>query len=277
MDALTAHRLHFAFTVMFHYLFPVVTMGLTLLIFVLKTKALRGDEAANVAARFWIKPLSVCFVMGVITGIPMEFQFGTNWSRFSKLSGGIIGQTLAMEGLFAFFLESTFIYLLLFEEKRFGPRGHWWSSFAVFIGTWLSGYFIVATNAWMQHPVGYRQLPAGTIELESLTALLINPWLIPQYAHIMLGATITGSFVLASIGSFYMLRGEHDAVVRSWMPVAVVVGFAASLATAFPVGDAHAKLVYKVQPAGFAAFCRRASSRASSRARRWPPPPRRST
>jgi cytochrome bd ubiquinol oxidase subunit I len=254
MDALTAHRLHFTFTIMFHYLFPVVTMGLTFLIFILKTKGVRGEQAANVAARFWVKPLAVCFVMGVITGIPMEFQFGTNWSRFSKFSGGIIGQTLAMEGVFAFFLESTFIYLLLFEEKRLGPRGHWWSSLAVFVATWLSGYFIVATNAWMQYPVGYRHLPDGTIELESLTAVLASSWLLPQYAHVILGATITGSFVLASIGSFYLLRGEHETVVRSWMPAAVVVGFAASVATAFPVGDAHAKMVYKHQPAGFAAM-----------------------
>jgi cytochrome d ubiquinol oxidase subunit I len=254
MDALTAHRLHFAFTVMFHYLFPVITMGLALLIFMLKTKGLRGDETASAAARFWIKPLAVSFVMGVATGIPMEFQFGTNWSRFSKFSGGIIGQTLAMEGVFAFFLESTFVYLLLFEEKRLGPRGHWGSSLAVFLGTWLSGYFIVATNAWMQHPVGYTSLPDGTIELASLTALLTNPWLVSQYAHVMLGTTITGSFLLASIGSFYLLRGEHQQVVRSWMPLAVVCGFAASSLTAFPVGDSHAKMVYRYQPAGFAAM-----------------------
>lgn len=154
MEALTLHRLHFAFTITYHYLFPQLTMGLALIIFILKTKARRGNEAANQAVRFWTKIFGVAFVMGVITGIPMEFQFGTNWSRFSQAAGGIIGQTLAMEGVFAFFLESSFLYLLLFGEKLIGQRGHWLASFALFVGTWLSGFFIVCTNAWMQHPVG---------------------------------------------------------------------------------------------------------------------------
>src|SRR5262249_29203553 len=191
MDQLNLHRLHFAFTVTYHYLFPQLTMGLALLIFIFKTRALRGDEASNDAVRFWSKILAVSFVMGVITGIPLEFQFGTNWARFSKYSGGIIGQTLAMEGVFAFFLESTFLYLLLFGEKLLGRRGHWFASLAVFVGTWLSGYFIVCTNAWMQHPVGYKVLADGSIQLESLWALLTNSWVFPQYLHTMMGTTIT--------------------------------------------------------------------------------------
>ena len=156
MSQLELHRLHFAFTIIYHYISPQLTMGLGLLIFVLKTWALRGDSTANKAVRFWAKIFGVAFVMGVVTGIPMAFQFGTNWARFSEASGGIIGQTLAMEGVFAFFLESTFLYLLLFGERRLGPRGHWWAALLVFAGTWLSGYFIVCTNAWMQHPVGYE-------------------------------------------------------------------------------------------------------------------------
>ena len=157
MDALTVHRLHFAFTVTFHYLFPQLTMGLALLILVLKTMALRtGNDHYNRAARFWAKIFAINFAMGVVTGIPMEFQFGTNWARFSKAAGGVIGQTLAMEGVFSFFLESSFLGAFLFGEKRLGPKAHWVSAFLVFAGSWLSGFFIVATDAWMQHPTGYR-------------------------------------------------------------------------------------------------------------------------
>src|SRR6185436_4834977 len=121
-DALTVHRLHFAFTVTFHYLFPQLTMGLAPLIVVLKTLALRpGGEHHDRAARFWAKIFAVSFVVGVVTGIPLEFQFGTNWAEFSRATGGVIGQTLAMEGVFSFFLESTFLGLFLFGEKRLGP------------------------------------------------------------------------------------------------------------------------------------------------------------
>jgi cytochrome bd ubiquinol oxidase subunit I len=254
MDQLSLHRLHFAFTVTYHYLFPQLTMGLALLIFILKTRGMRGNEAANDAVRFWSKILGVSFVMGVITGIPLEFQFGTNWARFSKYSGGIIGQTLAMEGVFAFFLESTFLYLLLFGEKLLGRRGHWLASLAVFVGTWLSGYFIVCTNAWMQHPVGYSVLPDGSIQLQSLWALLTNSWVFPQYLHTMMGTTITASFVVASLGAYYSLRQEHTAVVRAFMPVAIIVGFIASGLAAYPSGDANSKMVYKYQPVSFAAM-----------------------
>src|SRR5437762_12482238 len=148
-DALLMHRLHFGFTVTFHYLFPQLTMGLAPLIVLLKTMYLRTDNALyNRAARFWARIFGISFVMGVVTGIPMEFQFGTNWSHFSRVTGGVIGQTLAMEGMFAFFLESAFLGLFLFGEKRLSPRMHWLAAFAVFVGSWLSGYFIVATDAF---------------------------------------------------------------------------------------------------------------------------------
>jgi cytochrome d ubiquinol oxidase subunit I len=254
MEALTLHRLHFAFTVTYHYLFPQVTMGLALLIFVLKTMAIRGVPHANEAVRFWLKIFGVTFVMGVVTGIPMEFQFGTNWARFSESSGGVIGQTLAMEGVFAFFLESSFLYVLLFGEKRIGQRGHWIASLLLFVGTWLSGYFIVCTNAWMQHPVGYEAMADGTIRLASLSAMLTNPWAIAAWVHTMIGALITGSFVMAGIGAYYVLRGEHLPVARQWTAVAVITGLVASVAAAFPTGDIQAKLVHDEQPVTFAAM-----------------------
>ncbi len=254
MEALTIHRFHFAFTITYHYLFPQLTMGLALLIFILKTMALRGDPLANQAVRFWAKIFGVTFVMGVITGIPMEFQFGTNWARFSEAAGGVIGQTLAMKGVFAFFLESAFLYLLLYGENRLGQRGHWVAALLVFLGTWLSGFFIVCTNAWMQHPVGYEMTADGVIRLTSLTALFTNPWAIPQFVHVMVGATITGSFVMAAIGAFYLLRGEHVATTRRFLSVAVVVGFIASVLAAAPTGDMQAGLVLKHQPVTFAAM-----------------------
>ncbi len=133
MDALLIHRLHFAFTVTFHYLFPQLTMGLALLIVVLKTIAVtRNDEQYAQAARFWAKIFGINFVLGVVTGIPMEFQFGTNWSHFARLTGGVIGQPLAMEGVFSFFLESAFLGLFLFGEKRLTRWQHWGSALMVF-------------------------------------------------------------------------------------------------------------------------------------------------
>src|SRR5260370_127415 len=175
-QALDVHRLHFAFTVTFHYIFPQLTMGLALLLVYLKTKALRtGDEHYNRAARFWARIFGINFTLGVVTGIPMEFQFGTNWAEFSKAAGGVVGQTLAMEGIFSFFLESSFLGLFLFGEKKLGRIGHWWAAFLVFSGSWLSGYFIVATDAWMQHPVGYAIGPHGEISLSSFWDLEISP------------------------------------------------------------------------------------------------------
>lgn len=166
--ALDVHRLQFAFTVTFHYLFPQLTMGLALLILCLKTKAVfSGDAHYDRCARFWGRILAINFALGVVTGIPMEFQFGTNWAAFSKSAGGVIGQTLAMEGVFSFFLESTFLGLFLFGEKRLGRIAHWGSAALVWLGSWLSGYFIVATDAWMQHLVGYAFDQNGQIQLAS--------------------------------------------------------------------------------------------------------------
>src|ERR1700684_1803422 len=134
MNALLLDRIHFAFTVTFHYLFPQLTMGLALLMVVMKLIALRtGNERWNQAARFWTKIFAVNFLMGVVTGIPMEFQFGTNWSHFSRFAGGVIGQTLGMEGMFAFFLESAFLGLFLYGEERLSAKMHWFSALMVFL------------------------------------------------------------------------------------------------------------------------------------------------
>src|SRR6202522_2109043 len=176
-SAIDVHRLHFAFTITFHYLFPQLTMGLALLNVVLKSLALlKQDELYSNSARFWARIFAINFAVGVVTGIPMEFQFGTNWAAFSRTAGGVIGQTLAMEGVFSFFLESWFLGLFLYGEKRLGAKLHLASAFLVFLGSWLSGFFIIATDAWMQHPVGYATGPNGDILLRSFTDLLLNPW-----------------------------------------------------------------------------------------------------
>ena len=135
------------------------------------------NEHYHDAARFWGKIFGINFLIGVVTGIPMEFQFGTNWSHFSRVTGGVIGQPLAMEGVFSFFLESTFLGLFLFGEKRLSKWAHWGAAFHGVSGSWISGYFIIVTNAWMQHPVAYNILPNGTFEDHELYwGLLMNPW-----------------------------------------------------------------------------------------------------
>ena len=251
--ALALHRLQFAFTITFHYLFAQLSMGLALLILLLKTAARsRGNDYYNQAARLWIRVLALCFVIGVVTGLPMEFQFGTNWAAFSKAAGAVIGQTLAMEGVFAFFLESTLIGLLLFGEKRLSARAHWMVSLLVWLGTWLSAYFILATNAWMQHPVGYKLLPGGRAELESLAALLLNPWLGWMFLHNQLGTVVTAGFFMASVGAFYLLTGRHQNYARTYLRLGVISAGAASILMLFPTGHGQARNVALHQPAGFA-------------------------
>jgi len=255
MDALTIHRLHFAFTVTFHYIFPQLTMGLALLIVVLKTMALRtGNQHYNAAARFWARIFGINFALGVVTGIPMEFQFGTNWAVFSKAAGGVIGQTLAMEGVFSFFLESSFLGLFLFGEKRLGPKAHWFSAFLVFLGSWLSGFFIIATNAWMQHPVGYRMGPDGRVALESFWQLILNPWTFWQYLHNMSGSVVTASFAMAALGAFYLLSERHQDFGRTFVRVGVTAGTVSALLMLFPTGDGQGKNIARYQPTTLAAM-----------------------
>ena len=255
MTAELIHRWHLAFTITFHYLFPQLTMGLALLIVVLKSVALKtGSEQWDRAARFWGRIFAINFVFGVVTGIPMEFEFGTNWARFSRLSGGVIGQPLAMEGVFSFFLESAFLGLFLYGEKRISKWMHWFSAVMVFAGSWISGFFIIVTDAWMQHPVAYDRLPNGQFEVLSFWQLLLNPWGLLQYAHNMTGAVVTGSFVMAAVGAFYLLERQREEYARIFLKVGVIAGVAASVLIIFPTGDLHGKYVARNQPAAIAAM-----------------------
>jgi cytochrome d ubiquinol oxidase subunit I len=166
----------------------------------------------------------------------------------------VIGQTLAMEGVFSFFLESSFLGLFLFGEKKLGRIGHWLSAFLVFLGSWLSGYFIVATDAWMQHPTGYRLGANGAIELASFWDLLLNKWALWQYAHTMLGAVQTGCFVMAAVGAFYLLTKRDEIYARTFVKAGVLVGTFAALLQLFPTGDMQGKLVANHQPVTLAAM-----------------------
>jgi cytochrome d ubiquinol oxidase subunit I len=254
-SALAVHRLHFAFTITFHYLFPQLTMGLALLIVILKTLALRtGNEHYARSARFWAKIFAVNFTFGVVTGIPMEFQFGTNWARFSRSAGGVIGQTLAMEGVFSFFLESSFLGLFLFGEKRLSPIAHWFSAFLVFLGAWLSGFFIIMTDAWMQHPLGYTRGPKGEITLSDFGAFFFNPWGLWQYLHNMIATVVTGAFVMASIGAYYLLLNKHVTYGRTFVRTGVIAGTIAVALLIFPTGDQQGKMILRNQPVTLAAM-----------------------
>ncbi len=254
-DPLFWHRLQFGFTASYHYLYPQLTMGLALLIVVFKVLGRsRGDQAYLEMARFWIRIFGINFAVGVVTGIPLEFQFGTNWARFSQLSGGVIGQTLAMEGMFAFFLESSFLGLLVWGEKKIGPKLHEVAAWALFAGSWLSGYFIVATNAFMQNPVGYAMAPNGTYQLASFWAYVLNPWAIVQYLHTMMGAVVTGAFFVTAVGAYWALKGLYPEHARKALRVGVAVGLLASLMVAFPTGDLQGKMVAKHQPVALAAM-----------------------
>ena len=255
MNAELIHRIHFAFTVTFHYLFPQLTMGLALLIVVLKTVALRtGDSHWDQAARFWGKIFGINFVFGVVTGIPMEFEFGTNWARFSQLSGGVIGQPLAMEGVFSFFLESAFLGLFLYGGNRLSKRLHWFSAVMVFLGSWISGFFIIVTDAWMQHPVAFDRLPDGQFGVTSFWQLLLNPWGLLQYAHNMTGAVVTASFVMAATGAFYLLERRTTPYGSIFVKVGVLAGLISTILIIFPTGDLHGKYVARHQPAAIAAM-----------------------
>ena len=229
-DGLMWHRVQFAFTITYHYLFPQLTMGLALFLVAFKVLALRRrDPSYDEVARFWGRLFVLNFAMGVVTGIPMEFQFGTNWAAFSRFSGEVVGHALAIEGLFAFFLESSFLGLFLYGEKRLGPKGHLAAAGALALGSWISGYFIIVANAFMQHPVGHRLGEDGVLHLENFRAYVGNPWAVWQFAHNMSASVVTASFVVAAVGAYWTLMGRHARYAEICLKSGVLAGLAASV------------------------------------------------
>ena len=254
-SAVIADRIQFAFTIMFHYLFPIGTMGLAPFIAWYTVKGVRqNDEDAIRAARFWAKIFTINFAVGVVTGIPMEFQFGTNWAIFSSLAGSAVGQPLAMEGVYAFFLESVFIGVFLLGRSRVSAGFYAFSAVAIWIGAWVSGFFIVATDAWMQHPVGYTMLSGGKIALTSLPALLLQPFAWWQFAHVMTGALLTGSFIMAGVGAYYLLGNRQTAFGERFVRAGVIVGLIAAVIVIFPTGDRNSINVTQHQPVKLSAM-----------------------
>lgn len=254
-DALLYSRLQFAFTITYHYLFPQLTMGLALIIVVYKGLYLKTNQLIfNDSAKFWAKIFAINFGMGVVTGLPMEFQFGTNWAQFSERTGNIIGQTLAMEGMFSFFLESSFLGLFLFGEKLLGNKLHFMTAFLIFVGSWASGYLIIATHSWMQNPVGHEILANGKFVLKNFSDLFSNPWLLPSFFHNQMASMVTTSFVIGGTGAFYLLVKKHHQYGMLFLKTAIITGAISTLSVAFPTGDLLAQQVAKNQPITLAAM-----------------------
>ena len=255
MDIVLADRLQFAFTIMFHYLFPIGTMGIAPFVAWYNYRSLKtGELHYEQAARFWTSIFAVNFAIGVVTGIPMEFQFGTNWAAFSAKAGEVIGQPLMMEGVYAFFVESVFLGVLLYGRGRVPNGMYLASAVIVWFGSWLSGFLIVATDAWMQHPVGYTIAPDGRIELSSLAALLLSPFAFWQFMHVIVGAVVAGGFILAGVGAYYLLARRDIDFGREFVRTGVIVALAASALVIFPTGDRNGADVTAYQPVKLAAM-----------------------
>ncbi len=253
MDALLLSRLQFALTVGFHYIFPPITIGMAWIIFWMLSRHLATGQAIyKQMARFWIKVFALSFAVGVATGITMEFQFGMNWARYSKFVGDIFGAPLAAEGIFAFFLESSFLGVLLFGERRVSRTVYWFSSLMVAFGSTLSGFWIIVANSWQQTPAGY-QIANGRAELTDFWAAVFNPSTIPRFVHTIDGALIAGAFFITGLSAWFLLQGRHLDFAKRSLSMALVVGFISS-ALQVPLGHFHAVQVAETQPAKLAAF-----------------------
>jgi cytochrome d ubiquinol oxidase subunit I len=253
MSALTLARAQFALTVMVHYLYPVLSMGLAvLLVIVASLRLRRPDEIYDRMLRFWTHIFGVVFAGGVATGVVMEFEFGTNWASYSRFVGDIFGAPLAAEALIAFFLESSFLSILVFGEKRVSRRTHWVATLMVALGATLSAFWIVAANSWQQTPAGFH-IVHGHAELTSFAAAVFNPSTPLRFLHAVLGSWVTAAVFVASLSAYYLLRGRHQEFARRSLRLALVFGLVA-LAAEVVVGDAHTRQVAHTQPEKFAAI-----------------------
>lgn len=253
MEALLLARLQFAVTAMFHFIFPPITMGLAFLIAIIEF--LRWKTGSDVYRRmsdFWLKLFAVNFVVGVATGIVMEFEFGTNWASYSRFVGDIFGAPLAAEGVFAFFLESGFLGLLLFGRKRISSFLRLLAALMVWLGTTLSAFWILVANSWMQTPAGFR-IVEGRAELTDFWVAVFNPSIFPRFFHTIAAAWVCGSFLMVGISGFYILRNRPTDVARGSLKLGTLVAFV-SVVLVFVSGDNHARQVAHTQAAKFAAM-----------------------
>ena len=254
MSALDFARLQFAITTLFHFIFVPMSIGLALYVAICQTRYHRsGDEVWLRATRFWGKFLLISMAIGVVTGIVQEFQFGMNWSLFSRYVGDIFGAPLAMEGLIAFFLESTFIGLWIFGWGRLPKRIHLATIWLTAIATMLSAYFIILANGFMQHPVGYTVNHAtGRAELTNIFAVLFNPIALLGFVHTVLGAITTGGMLVIAISGYLMLRGRGGEVASRSMRMALPFALVAVSLTMFVV-DSQGRVLVNQEPMKMAA------------------------
>ncbi len=253
MDALVLSRIQFALTAMFHYIYPPLTIGMGVIIFIMATLRLKRKEPVyDQMLRFWVHLFGINFTIGVATGIVLEFQFGTNWAPYSRFVGDIFGAPLAAEGIFAFFLESGFLAVLLFGWNRVSKRAHWFASLMVALGATLSAFWIIVANSWQQTPAGFK-LANGRAELTSFFDAVFNPSTLPRFSHAIMGAWVTGAFFVAGISAWYLLKGRHAEFARRSLAIAIVFALVAASGAAI-IGDWHTRQVAHTQPEKFAAM-----------------------
>ncbi len=253
MDANVLARIQFAMTIGFHFLFPPLTIGLAWILVIIEALGWKKkNEIYVVIGKFFGKILALIFAIGVATGVVMEFQFGTNWAEYSKFVGDIFGAPLAAEGIFAFFLESTFLGLYIFGRERVSKGVHWFSIFMVAVGSTISAFWILVANSWQQTPAGYI-LQNGRAELVDFWAAVFNPSTMVRFHHTFDAALISGAFLMAGIAAYLILKKKETETAKKAIKVAVIFGLIVSLLEVFPFGDLHSKQVAKTQPEKFAA------------------------
>ena len=253
MDAVLLARLQFAMTVAFHFIFPAITIGLGLFIAIVETIRWRTKrELYDRIALFFTRIFALTFAVGVATGIVMEFQFGTNWSRYSAFVGDIFGSPLAAEGVFAFFLESSFLGILLFGRQKVSSTVRWLSAVLVAVGATLSAFWIIVADSWMQTPAGYEVIN-GKAVLTDFWAAVFNPSTLPRYIHTVTAAWTVGAFIVVGVAAWYLLHGRHAAVARTSLRIGLVIAVVGSILM-FVTGDTSSRQVATTQEAKFAAM-----------------------
>lgn len=257
MDPVLLARIQFGLTAAFHFLYPPVTIGLAWLIVYIGWRYLRtADPEYERMSAFWIKIFAMLFAVGVATGITMEFQFGTNWSTYSRFVGDIFGSPLAAEGVFAFFLESTFLGVLIFGRRRVSRGFYWFSTLMVAVGSTLSAFWIIVANSWQQTPTAYHIVGEGAFrraELTNFLAAVFNPSTLPRYTHTVVASILTGAFFMAGISAWYLLKGRHQEFARRSLQIGLVAAAVTSLLIVV-TGHFHSEQVGLTQPAKMAAF-----------------------
>ncbi len=257
MDVEILSRVQFAFTIAFHYIFPPLSIGLGVLLVIMEGMYLKTkDKFYENLTKFWVKVFALTFAIGVATGIVMEFEFGTNWATYSRFVGDVFGSALAAEGIFAFFLESGFLAVLVFGWDKVGPKLHFFSTIMVSLGSMFSAVWIVVANSWQQTPSGFHIVGEGLnarAEITDFWAMVFNPSSLDRLTHVVSGAWLAGAFLVISISAYYLLKDKHIRFSKASIKIALVVALIASLYQLF-TGHQSAVGVSKNQPAKLASL-----------------------